>query len=194
MDFITGLPKSSNKEVIFVVVNRLTKYGQFFSLSHPFSTVDVAHVFLDGVFKLHGLPTTIVSDRDPIFLSKFWQEFFKLQGVALHKSTVFHPQTDGQSKVVNRLLECYLRCMAGDLPKSWSKWLPLAEFWYKTSYHTTIQTTPFQALYSISPPIHLPYFPGDSTVSAVDIQLRDRSDAIAILKQNILKAQNCMKH
>lgn len=71
MDFITGLPKSLGKEVIFVVVDRLTKYGHFFALSHPYSAMDVAKVFMDGVFKLHGFPTTIVLGRDPHFLSNF---------------------------------------------------------------------------------------------------------------------------
>lgn len=91
MDFIIGLPKSVRKEFIFIVVDRLTKYGHFFDLSHPYSTIDVARVFLDGVFKLHGLPTTIILNHDPMFLSNFWKEFFWLQRVALHKSIAFHP-------------------------------------------------------------------------------------------------------
>lgn len=95
MDFIMGLPKSFGKEVIFVFIDQLTKYGHFFALTHPYSTIDVAKVFMDIVFKLHGFPTTIISDRDPFFLSNFLKEFFKLQGVSLHQSTAFHPQTDG---------------------------------------------------------------------------------------------------
>ncbi|PKI37099.1 hypothetical protein CRG98_042533 [Punica granatum] len=102
MDFIEGLPKSMGKEVIFVVVDRCTKYAHFMSLSHPYSASTVAQAFLDNVFKLHGMPETIVSDRDPVFLSKFWQDLFRLQG------------TDGQSEAVNKCLETYLRCMTGD--------------------------------------------------------------------------------
>lgn len=97
MDFIVGLPKSQGKEAIFVVVDRLTKYEHFITLNHPYSTTQVAEVFMDSVYKLHGCPSTIVSDRDSVFLSHFWQAFFKLQGVQLARSTAYHPQSNGQT-------------------------------------------------------------------------------------------------
>lgn len=84
MDFIEGLPKSQGKTTIFVVVHRLTKYAHFMSLSHPYTAKDVAQLFLDNVYKLHGLPATILSDRDAIFTSTFWQELFQLQGCPRH--------------------------------------------------------------------------------------------------------------
>ncbi|KAJ0981251.1 hypothetical protein J5N97_009506 [Dioscorea zingiberensis] len=126
-------------------------------------------------------------------MSTFWKEFFKLQGVELKHSSAYHPQTDGQSEVVNRCLECYLRCMTGNIPKSWSSWLSLAEFWYNTSYHTATKMTPFQALYGITPPIHLPYFPRDSSIASVDTTLKDREAVIQLLKQQLTKAQHRMK-
>eukprot|EP00253_Pinus_taeda_P035184 PITA_35184 len=86
MDFITGLPKSGNKSVIMVVVDRLSKYAHFCTLPHPFTPTLVAQPFMDQIFKLHGMPTSIVSDRDPIFTSNFWQELFRLQGT--HKQMV----------------------------------------------------------------------------------------------------------
>lgn len=138
MDFITGLPKSQGKEVIFVVVDRLTKYSHFIALSHPYSATTVAQTFIDQIYRLHELPNTIVSDRDAIFVSTFWQELLKQLGVSLCLSSAYHPQTDGQTEVVNRCLESYLRCMAGKRPTTWAKWIPLAKWWYNTTYHSTI--------------------------------------------------------
>lgn len=119
MDFIEGLPPWHRKSVIFVVVNRLSKYVHFLSLKHPYTSLDVAQLFMNGVFWLHGLPFD--SDRDVNFLSKFWQEFFKLQQVNLHMSPTYHPYSDGQTEVVNRCLEFYLRCMVANRPKEWRK-------------------------------------------------------------------------
>jgi hypothetical protein len=193
MDFIEGLPASSGKHVIFVVVDRLSKYAHFIPLSHPYSALDVAQVFLDNIFKLHGMPNSITSDRDPIFLSQFWTEFFTLQGVALNKSTAYHPQTDGQTEIVNKSLETYLRCMCAEKPQAWSKWLSLAEWWYNTSFHSAIQSTPFEVVYGQPPPMNLPYLPGESTNLSVDRSLTAREEAIKLLKFHLLRAQNRMK-
>jgi hypothetical protein len=95
MDFITGLPKLVNKFVIMLVVDCLSKYAHFYTLQHLFTTSRVAQIFMDQVFKLHGMPHSIVSDRDPTFTSNFWQELFKIQGTELHLSKAYHPQTDG---------------------------------------------------------------------------------------------------
>jgi hypothetical protein len=95
MDFIVGLPKSRNKSVIMVVVYLISKYAHFFALQHPFTTSTVAQLFMDQVFKLHGMPHSIVSDRDPNFTINFWQELFKLQDTQLHINKTYHPHTDG---------------------------------------------------------------------------------------------------
>jgi hypothetical protein len=109
MDFITGLPKSEGRTDIMVVVDRLTKYAHFFSLSHPFKESTIATTFMDIVQKLHGFPKIIVSDRDPIFTRNFWTELFSCLGTQLAHSSSYHPQSDGNNEIVNKCIEGYLR-------------------------------------------------------------------------------------
>ncbi|GJX35295.1 retrotransposable element Tf2 [Tanacetum coccineum] len=180
MDFIESLPKSQGKTVIFVVVDKLSKYAHFIPLAHPFTAIDVAQVFLDNIYKLHELPNTIISNRDKVFLSMFWNELFKLLKVKVHMSTSYHPQTDGQTKVVNRCLECYLRCMTSEKPKQWMKLLSLAEWWYNTNHHSAINTTPYEMVYGQTPPIHVPYVGGESKMEVMDRTLSAREEAIEI--------------
>lgn len=95
MDFIEGLPQSGSANSILVVIDKFSKFGHFIPLKHPFTTASVARLFLDNIYRLHGMPQIIVFDRDRIFTSQFWQELFKLAGVDLRLSTAHHPQTDG---------------------------------------------------------------------------------------------------
>lgn len=168
LDFIERLPLSQGKFVILVVVDRLTKYGHFVALAHPFTALTVAHAYLHNIYKSQAIPDSIVSDRDRIFLSNFWQELFRHLGAKLKLSTAYHPQTDGQTEILNKCLESYLRCMTGEKPSAWALWLSLVEWWYNTTYHSAIQTTPYEALYGQDPPLHLPYLVGASPVATVD--------------------------
>lgn len=152
MDFITRLPPSNGYTVILVVVDRLSKYGHFAPLKADFSSLKVAETFMHSVVKLHGFPKSIVSDRDKVFTSKFWQHLFKLSGTSLAMSSSYHPQTDGQSEALNKCVELYLRCFTGDNPRSWSRLLSWAEFWYNTSFHSSIGMTQFRAVYGRDPP------------------------------------------
>ena len=127
MDFIVGFPKVGNKLVIMVVVDMISKYAHFCSLPHQFSLTMVAQVFLDQVFNLHGMPTSIVFDRNPTLISKFWKELFKLQGTQLKIRTSYYPQIDVQIEVVNKFLETYLCFFASKKKHQWFQWLPLAE-------------------------------------------------------------------
>jgi hypothetical protein len=147
MNFIEGFPKVGGKSVVLTVVDRFSKYGHFIALRHPYSTMTVTTAFFTNIVCLHGFPASIVSDRDPIFTSRVWQEMFKLSGTQLCLSSAFRPQTDGQSEVTNRVIAMYLRCLAGNQPRSWLRWLPWAEYCFNTSYQTTLGTTPFQVVY-----------------------------------------------
>lgn len=147
MDFIEGLPSSNKKNFILVVVDHLTKYGHFLPLSHPYTAKDVANEYMVHIYKLHGMPESIISDRDKIFVNHFWQELFRQSGTRLLLSTAYYPQTDDQTEVLNWCLKNYLRCMSGETPTQWSYWLPLTEWWYNSSFHSSIQLSPYEALY-----------------------------------------------
>ena len=133
MDFIDSLPHSNGKSTIFVVVDRLSKYAYFIAISHPYTAFGVARIFFDSIFRLHGVPRSIVCDRDPTFTSAFWRELFSLQGTTFNFSSSYHPQTDGQTEVVNQTLEMYLRCFTSSRPNEWVKWLPWSEYCYNTN-------------------------------------------------------------
>ena len=152
MDFIEGLPNSNGHSVIMVVVDRLSKCAHFIPLNHPYTAVTVAKAFVSNVARLHGIPTSIVSDRDKVFTSAFCQTLFQLQGTKLNMSSSYHPQTNGQTEVVNRTLEQYLRCFAGLQQKKWVEWVPWAEFSYNTSTHSSTKFSPFEAVYGVPPP------------------------------------------
>uniref|UniRef100_A0A0A8ZED4 Integrase catalytic domain-containing protein n=1 Tax=Arundo donax TaxID=35708 RepID=A0A0A8ZED4_ARUDO len=193
MDFIEGLPKSEGYNAILVVADRFTKYSHFIPLKHPFTAHHVARVVLDNVVKLHGLPRSIVTDKDRIFLSTFWKELFKLYETKLTMSTAYHPQTDGQTERVNPCLEMYLRCAVQHSPKKWKSWLALAEFWYNTTFHTSLRCSPFKALYG-----HDPNFGALSDITTATPQLvtdlvAEREAQSLALKEQLAKAQNRMK-
>ncbi|KAJ0764722.1 putative nucleotidyltransferase, Ribonuclease H [Helianthus annuus] len=193
MDFISGLPKSKGFSVILVVVDRLSKYAHFILLKHLFTAKSVAETFVKEVVRHHGIPKTIVTDRDPVFVSKFWQEIFRSMGTKLCLSSAYHPETDGQTEVVNRCLEAYLRCFAVDQPKNWALWLPWAEFWYNSTFHASTGTTPFETVYGRRPPSVFQFVPGEIRVEAVAQDLRDRDEALKQLKLHLANAQSSMK-
>lgn len=193
MDFIDGLPCSHGKYSIMVVVDRLSKFAHFIPLPKDYNAPLVAQVFHDNIFKLHGLPKSVVSDRDKVFTSTFWRELFKLQGVHLNMSTAYHPQSDGQSEVVNRCLENYLRCFAGQRPSTWVKWISSAEYWHNTNPSSSTGFSPYQIVYGIPPPRLLSYVPKSANNIDVDEFLLDRATVFKMLKENLEGAQNRMK-
>jgi len=193
LDFIEGLPNSEGYSVIMVVVDRLSKYAHFIPISHPYTASKIAQVFLANIFKLHGLPNSIVTDRDPTFTSTFWKELFKLQGTTLKFSSAYHPQTDGQTEIVNKMVEQYLRCFSGDKPKGWVKWLPLAEWWYNTNIHASTKLSPFESVYGYPAPKLIPYTAGTTQIQEVENTLKTRDEIICILRANLQLAQDRMK-
>ena len=119
LDFIEGLPLSKGCNCILVVVDKFSKYAHFIPLTHPFTALQIDKQFMNNIFKLHGMPSTLISDRDKIFTSNLWQELFRLSNTELQMSTAYHPQTDGQTERVNQCLEAYLRCIINACPSKW---------------------------------------------------------------------------
>jgi hypothetical protein len=167
MDFVEALPRVHGKTVILSVVDCFSKYAHFIPLAHPYTAESVAQAFYTDIVGLHGIPQSIVSDRDPAFTSTFWSELMRLSGTKLLMSSAFHPQTDGQTEAANRVIIMYLRCFTGDRPQQWLCWLPWAEYTYNTAYQSSLQETPFRVVYGRESPTIRSYELGDTSVAAV---------------------------
>eukprot|EP00253_Pinus_taeda_P022952 PITA_22952 len=148
MDFITGLPKTKKgNDSIMVIVDKLSKAAHFIPVQSTYKAPQIAHVFMQNVFKLHGLPKVIISDRDVKFTSAFWRTLFADLGTQLNFSTAYHPQTDGQTERVNQVVEDMLRAFVMQQPTLWEEYLHLVEFTYNNGYHTSTQMSPFEVMY-----------------------------------------------
>ena len=157
MDFITQLPKSDGCSTVWVIVDRFTKMAHFVPVKNgPKTAEGCAKLFLENIWKLHGLPSSIISDRDPVFTSRFWAELMERHNVRLRKSTAFHPQTDGFTERVNQSVEEYLRQYCNYEQDNGYDLLPLVEYVYNNSATTAAQMRPFFANYGFRPRTNWP--------------------------------------
>ncbi|GJR19476.1 putative reverse transcriptase domain-containing protein [Tanacetum coccineum] len=148
MDFVTKLPKTaSGQDTIWVIVDRLTKFAHFLPIKETDSMEKLTRQYMKEVVSRHGVPFSIISDRDSKFMSHFWKSLNEALGTQLDMSTAYHPQTDGQSERTIQTLEDMLRAYVMDSEKGWDIHLPLIEFSYNNNYHTSIKAAPFDALY-----------------------------------------------
>ncbi|GJQ96405.1 putative reverse transcriptase domain-containing protein [Tanacetum coccineum] len=148
MDFVTKLPKtSSGHDTIWVIVDRLTKSAHFIPTRETDSMETLTRLYIKEIVSRHGVPISIISDRDSHFTSRFWQSLQKALGTQLDMSTAYHPETDRQSERTIQTLEDMLRACVIDFGKGWEKHLPLVEFSYNNSYHASLKAAPFKALY-----------------------------------------------
>eukprot|EP00253_Pinus_taeda_P012980 PITA_12980 len=148
MDFITGLSKSKKtNDSIMVVVDKLSKSAHFILVQSTYRAAQIANIFMQNIFKLHGLPKVIISDRDVKFTSAFWRTLFEGLGTQLSFSTAYHPQTDGQTERVNQVVEDMLRSYVMQQPTRWEEYLHLVEFAYNNGYHSSLKMSSFEVLY-----------------------------------------------
>ncbi|KAF5781372.1 putative nucleotidyltransferase, Ribonuclease H [Helianthus annuus] len=194
MDFVTGLPRSQRgNDTIWVIVDRLTKSAHFLAIKETDKFSTLADIYLKEVVSRHGVPTSIISDRDARFTSELWQAMHKAFGSRLDMSTAYHPQTDGQSERTIQTLEDMLRACVIDFGNSWEKHLPLVEFSYNNSYHTSIQAAPFEALYGrkCRSPLYWAEV-GDSQITGPEL-IVDTTEKIAQIRQRMAAARDRQK-
>ena len=148
MDFVSGLPQTQRRhDAVWVIVDRLTKTTHFLPVRMTYSLQRLAQLYVVEIVRLHGVPVSIVSDRDPRFTSRFWESLQAALGTELRFSTAFHPQTNGQSERTIRTLEDMLRACVIEFSGSWDDHLALIEFAYNNSYQASIGMAPYEALY-----------------------------------------------
>ena len=128
-------------------MDRLTKLAHFILVKTSYTAGKYAEIYFYRIVTLHGVPLTIISDRGSVFVSRFWEQLQECLGTSLLRSSAYHPQTDGQTKRVNQVLEDMLSACAISFPKKWDGCLKLAEFSYNNSYQESIRMAPFEALY-----------------------------------------------
>ncbi|MBN2228639.1 MAG: DDE-type integrase/transposase/recombinase, partial [Candidatus Thorarchaeota archaeon] len=194
MDFVVGLPRTAKgHDAIWVVVDRLTKSAHFMSIKTTFSLEQLASLYVQEIVRLHGVPKSIVSDRDARFTSKFWRSVQRAMGTNLNFSTAFHPQTDGQSERTIQILEDMLRACVLDFKGTWNRYLPLIEFSYNNSYQATIGMAPYEALYGrrCRSPVHW-YETGESEITAPEF-VEDTTQAVKKIQTRMKSAQSRQK-
>ncbi|KAH0611235.1 uncharacterized protein H6S33_011662 [Morchella sextelata] len=192
MDFVTGLPESEGYDAIMVVVDRLTKMRHLLPCNTTVNSEDVAQLYLRNIWKLHGLPTHVTSERGTQFTAKFWKALCKHLNIEARMSTAFHPETDGQTERLNAVMEQYLRGYVSYQQDDWVKWLPMAEFSANNQVSASTKATPFFANYGFHPRFTVTIKSLDRTppsLNAKDFALKMK-ELHGYLRSNIRTAQD----
>ncbi|GKB92301.1 putative reverse transcriptase domain-containing protein, partial [Tanacetum coccineum] len=194
MDFITKLPRSSQGfDTIWVIVDRLTKSAHFLPIRENDPLDKLARLYLNRIVARHGIPMSIIRDRDGRFTSNFWKSFQKALGTVIRMSTAYHPETDGQSERTIETIEDMLRACVIDFGKSWVKHLTLAEFSYNNSYHTSVKAAPYEALYGRKCRSLVCWAEvGEAQLTGPEL-IQETTEKIVLIKQRMQAAQDRQK-
>ncbi|GJZ94586.1 hypothetical protein Tco_0666789 [Tanacetum coccineum] len=194
MDFIVKLPRTrSGHDAIWVIVDRLTKSAHFLAVREDFKTQKLARLYINEIIARHGVPVSIISDRDSHFTSRLWQSLQKALGMRLHLSTAYHPEIDGQSERTIQTLEDMLKACAIDFGGNWDTRLPLVEFSYNNSYHTSMKCAPFEALYGRKCQTPIAWAEvGESQLIRPEI-VKETTDKIVQIKERLKTARDRQK-
>ena len=211
VDFITDLPETVDTKftAIAVFVDRLTKMVHLAPTRKELDAVGFAQLFMDNVVRFHGMPLEIVSDRDVLFTSPFWQALCRAHSVTQAMGIAFHPQTDGQTERVNRVLEDVLRNYVNPMQDDWDRLLPCVEFAINNSKHSVLGLSPFKLNYGIDPrspssvmlfsePVEIGSTPDDSAsqnaVRQVYRRLQKDEAMVPAAHKFTVDMQQCMQH
>ncbi|PNX73284.1 retrotransposon-related protein, partial [Trifolium pratense] len=194
MDFVSGLPKTvKGNDCIWVIVDRLTKSAHFIAFKTGTLIPKLAEIYVDQIVRLHGIPSSIVSDRDPRFTSRFWESLQEAVGTKLRMSSAYHPQTDGQSERTIQSLEDLLRACVLEHGGNWDSWLSLIEFTYNNSFHSSIGMAPFEALYGRRCRTPLCWYEsGENVVLGPEI-VQQKTEKIKMIKEKMKASQSRQK-
>jgi hypothetical protein len=194
MDFVTGLPRTQKgNDSIWVIIDRLTKVAHFIPVKTTFGGATLARIYLKEIVKLHGIPRKIVSDRGTQFTSKFWMSLQQDMGTKLDFSTAYHPQSDGQTERVNKVLEDLLRACVLTFDRNWESSLSYAEFSYNNIYQASIKMSPFEALYGRKCQTPLMWSNvGEKTLEGPAF-IKEAEQKVALIRTRLLEAQSRQK-
>ncbi|QRW22209.1 integrase core domain protein [Rhizoctonia solani] len=189
-NMIVNLPKDRSNDSILVIVDSFTKYGIFVKCSKKLKAPELAELFLENVWKRHGMPEKTISNRGRVFNNKFLRALYKCLGIDPHFSLAYHPQSNGQTEQVNPSIEHFLRAYSGINQRDWTKWLPMAEFAYNNAVHSSTGKTPFKALYGWEPTLTPSNIPmdvpeADDLAQTMEAQWKEVESALRQSKQRM---------
>jgi hypothetical protein len=194
MEFITKVTRTRKQhDSIMVVVDKLTKVAHIIPINITHEVANIVYIYLKEIAQLHGMPKTIVSNRDPKLTSNFWKVLFKGFGKNMHFSIAYHPESDGQIERVNQVIEHMIRMYVMDKPSKWEDYLHFIEFAYNNVYQASLKMSPFEALYGrkCNKPMSWDN-PADRAMVGSEL-LREMEEKMMKIKQNLKVAQDRQK-